>query len=109
MNEVWLIVSISKLPLTFSIQFWSITLSRRLAAATTRTTLVDAVAYLMEQIQTLGRAASVQRALNQLEMMSEEDADHVLRTWRDQPRIVIAMTKMLKDEGADSFGDEEGE
>lgn len=81
-----------------AIRFWSHLLPRRLAAAASRPTLLEAASKLMDGIETNPRAAATVEGIEAIESFTAEEATDVLRLWRTQAPIIIALTRIIRDE-----------
>ena len=75
------------------IAFWSTLLPRRLAAAASRSSLLDAAGDLMQRL-----SISSPEAVISIEAMTVAEASTILRAWRDQPMLVLAVARLIRQE-----------
>jgi len=81
------------------IRYWSTLLMRRLAAACGRgRDLAEVSALLMESTTVNPLSSDTVDAVARIEEMDDEDAASVVQLWHTQPRIIIALTRIIKDE-----------
>lgn len=80
------------------IAFWSTLLLRRLSSAAERTTLTETVGRLMESLRINPLHPDVRDAISEIETMKEEESDKILSLLRSEPRQVLAMCRIIRDE-----------
>lgn len=81
------------------IGFWGALVPRRLAAAAQASqTLLDAASRLIEALQVSPTAADTVAGVRSIESYTPEEADAVLTIWRDKPRLVVAVARMIRSE-----------
>lgn len=80
------------------IRFWGETLPRRLAAASSRPDLLTAVGRLMADTHVQATFPGAVEAVGTVEAMEPGEAAEILNIWRAQGPIVLALTRIIRDE-----------
>lgn len=78
------------------IAFWATTMPRRVAAAGTRPTLIDAAGWLVQQVR--ANPSALGEALGLIESMTPEQSTHTLDLWRDRALVCVAFARQLQRE-----------
>jgi len=80
------------------IRFWGELLPRRLARACAQRDLLAAVSRLMSDAHCNATYPHAVQAVAWVERMTAEEASEVLTIWRQQAPVVMALTKIIRDE-----------
>lgn len=82
------------------IRFWTDLLPRRLAASASRPTLLLAAGDLLRRLSCLPTSVEAVEAVREIEALSDLEAAQILRDWRERPALVLALTRIIRDEEA---------
>ncbi len=78
------------------IAFWATVFPRRVAAAGTRATLIDAAGWLVEKVR--ANPSALGDAVGLVESMTPEQSTETLSMWRDRPLLCVAFARQISRE-----------
>jgi hypothetical protein len=94
-----LLTAASPLRQSDGIAYWAQLVPRRLlAAAQAGETLMGAASRLIDWLNVSPAALDTRAGLRVIEAYTQQDADRVLRLWRDQSRLIVAFARMIAKE-----------